>query len=193
MYQRDPDRFPSSLTCMLVFTAWAALAGCGGQPSSAPVVQPVTQSTGSPQQVNVSPATVQVAMGSSYQFSVTVVPASAVNTVNWSVSGAGCSGATCGSIDSTGFYSAPPSPPNPATVQIIATSTLDQTRVGGAQVTVVSQPPAFHFVGSMTVPRANSTAILLPNGNVLILGGQQSGPSAELYNPATATFQASSP
>jgi hypothetical protein len=44
----------------------------------------------------------------------------------------------------------------------------------------------------MSVPRANSTAILLPDSRVLIVGGEQSGPTAELYNPATGTFQASS-
>ena len=50
----------------------------------------------------------------------------------------------------------------------------------------------FTAVGNMTMPRANSTATLLPDGRVLIVGGEQSGPAAELYNPATGTFQASS-
>ena len=186
------DWVASSPTGMLVCIALAALAGCGKQQSNAPAVQSSTQSTVLPQQVNVSPETMQIIVGTASRFAVTVVPANAVNTVNWSVSGTGCSGAACGSIDSTGLYSAPSSPPSPSTVSVMATSTADQTRVGVAQVTVVpSQTRDFHVIGNMTVPRESPTAILLPDGRVLILGGEQSGPNAELYNPATETFQAS--
>lgn len=55
---------------------------------------------------------------------------------------------------------------------------------------------AFTPTGSMTVPRSGHTATLLPNGNVLIAGGQVTRPdgsssvwaSAEIYNPSTGTF-----
>jgi hypothetical protein len=53
----------------------------------------------------------------------------------------------------------------------------------------------FTTTGDMTTPRYMHTATLLPNGKVLIAGGQfqNDGPgqaSAELYDPATGTFSA---
>jgi hypothetical protein len=42
------------------------------------------------------------------------------------------------------------------------------------------------LTGSLHVARADSTATLLPNGQVLVVGGEDT--SAELYNPATGTW-----
>ena len=54
---------------------------------------------------------------------------------------------------------------------------------------------AFTAVGPMTTSRAGHTATLLPNGTVLITGGFTYSPqtgtnSAEIYDPAKASFQA---
>jgi hypothetical protein len=51
----------------------------------------------------------------------------------------------------------------------------------------------FTSVGSMTTRRAGASAILLPNGDVLIVGGNAASDggqvaSAELYHPSTRTF-----
>ncbi len=191
MIRRDEDRIANSPIAILAVIALAVLGGCSRLQSTLPAVQ---SSAITPQQVNVSPATVQIPAGSSYQFSVTVVPANAQNAVLWTVSGAGCSGAACGSVNSTGYYTAPPSPPSPSTVTLTATSTLDQTRLGQATVTVISSQQSkgdFHAIGNMIVPRTGAAATLLQDGRVLISGGEQSGPTAELYNPATGTFVAS--
>src|SRR4029079_5211934 len=47
--------------------------------------------------------------------------------------------------------------------------------------------------GSLVTARANHTATLLPNGNVLVAGGYYAGgilASAELYDPASGTWSA---
>ena len=46
----------------------------------------------------------------------------------------------------------------------------------------------FSATGGMVSPRANHTATLLPNGQVLITGGSLDATSAELYDPATGLF-----
>jgi len=54
------------------------------------------------------------------------------------------------------------------------------------------QTGTFSPVGSMSTPRTLQAATLLPNGQVLVAGGQSSETdflnSAELFNPATASF-----
>ena len=48
-------------------------------------------------------------------------------------------------------------------------------------------PFEFENTGSLTTPRAAHTATLLPNGKMLVAGGDNGGPiaSAELYDPAS--------
>ena len=50
-------------------------------------------------------------------------------------------------------------------------------------------PPHFASTGDMTAARWSHTATLLPNGMVLVAGGDGFG-SAELYSPATGAFTA---
>ena len=86
--------------------------------------------------VSVSPATASVLVGATQQFTATVTGTS--NTlVNWSVSGTGCSGNDCGTINSTGLYLAPSKEPTPPTVTVEATSAADITKSGTATVTIV--------------------------------------------------------
>jgi large repetitive protein len=80
---------------------------------------------------------------------------------------------------------------------VVATSVADAR--ASVSAVVATEPPVtstpvgnFTAVGNMTVPRAFPSAVLLQDGRVLVVGGEQSGPTAELYNPATKTFQASS-
>ena len=88
-----------------------------------------------PVSVKVSPATAQLLTGGHQQFTATVTGTS--NTaVSWSVSGSGCSGATCGSISTTGLYTAPANVPTPSQVKVIATSVADSTKSGSATVTI---------------------------------------------------------
>jgi len=60
----------------------------------------------------------------------------------WSVAGTGCSGASCGTIDATGRYTAPATVPDPPTVTITASSLVDSTKSVDATVTL-SPPQSF--------------------------------------------------
>jgi len=60
----------------------------------------------------------------------------------WSVAGTGCSGASCGTIDTTGKYIAPATVPNPASVTVTASSIVDSTKSLEATVTI-SPPESF--------------------------------------------------
>jgi len=70
--------------------------------------------------------------------------------------------------------------------------TVSSGSVSAEAVLVVSPPePKFIATGSMTVPRHTHTATLLPNGNVLVAGGNNGAQilsSAEIYYPATGKF-----
>ncbi len=122
----------NSRTASLVILAIVSLgflAGCGGSTAS-------TVNNQSPTAVTVSPASVMVQPGGVQQFTAIVSPSGANQAVNWSASGAGCTGASCGTIDSTGKYTAPASVPNPPTVAVKATSVADATKVAAAAVTI---------------------------------------------------------
>jgi len=90
--------------------------------------------------VDLQPPTANVQVGRTQQFTATVSNA-AVITVTWSLSGAGCAGATCGTINANGLYTAPASIPDPATVTVTATSVQDASKSDTAVVTVVAAPP----------------------------------------------------
>ncbi|MGB9404207.1 MAG: hypothetical protein WCA98_11755, partial [Candidatus Acidiferrales bacterium] len=89
--------------------------------------------------VSVSPTTVSVGTGLPQNFAATIQNTSNTN-VTWSLSGAGCAGSTCGTLNSTTAnpvtYTAPASIPSPATVTIKATSAADNTKSATATITV---------------------------------------------------------
>ncbi len=134
--------------------------------------------------VSVLPFTVNVAVLHTQPFSATVT-GSANQAVTWSLSGTGCSGATCGTIDAGGNYTAPIAVPNPATVTVTATSQVDNTTQGTATVTVTGASSgalgqllgryAFLYRGYPTptgTPRVEAGSLLF-DGNGLVLAGSQ--------------------
>jgi len=94
-----------------------------------------------PISVTVSPATASVPSGYGTQaFTATVNNDFQNRGATWSLSGAGCSGATCGTLSqattSSVNYAAPANVPSPATVTVTATAIGDTTKSGSATITV---------------------------------------------------------
>lgn len=87
-----------------------------------------------PVEVEVSPNFVYVNVNKTQQFTATVKNTSN-QQVTWSVYG----GASNGTINAAGLYTAPANVPTPNIVSVIATSVADPTKSGGAQVVIA--PP----------------------------------------------------
>jgi Big-like domain-containing protein len=86
--------------------------------------------------ITLSPTSATLAAGATQQFTPTVtVTGSSNNAVNWTVNGIAGGNATVGTIDSTGLYTAPASPPNTA-ITVTATSQANTTFSASAPVTV---------------------------------------------------------
>jgi IPT/TIG domain-containing protein len=101
--------------------------------------------TAPPISVSLSPTTASVSTGSGAQaFTATVQADFQHKGVTFSLSGAGCSGSTCGTLTNvtatTVSYTAPPNVPSPATVTLTATSVTDNTKSATATITVVLGP-----------------------------------------------------
>jgi hypothetical protein len=99
----------------------------GSGPASPP--PPVT--------VTVTPNSAQPFPGVNVQFNAVVENASSP-AVNWQVNQAPGGNATVGTITSNGYYTAPNSVPNPATVTVTAILQADSTKTGSASVTIQS-------------------------------------------------------
>jgi hypothetical protein len=122
------------------------LVGCGGTTGQS-INQP-------PAGVTVSPASATVQTGGVQQFTATVIPSGANQAVTWSLSGTGCTGASCGTIDATGKYTAPATAPTPATVTLTATSVTDATTSASATITVTAPAAAPADLAKLTGPYA---------------------------------------
>jgi hypothetical protein len=104
--------------------------GCSNSPNS-PSTPPL------PISVVVTPARANVAPNSTQKFLAGVAPYGANPSVVWSVAGTWCSGATCGTIDATGKYTAPATVATPADVVVTASSVVDPTKSAAATVSIL--------------------------------------------------------
>src|ERR1700751_56407 len=134
------------LLAVLGIASLMFLVGCGGTTG-----QSINQL---PAGVTVSPTSATVQTGGVQQFTATVSPSGTNQAVTWSLSGTGCTGASCGTIDATGKYTAPATAPPPATVTLTATSVTDATKSASATITVTAPTPAPADLAKLTGPYA---------------------------------------
>lgn len=115
----------------------------------------VTISSGTAVAVSISPTTVQIGTGGHQQFTVAVTGTS--NTaVTWTITGSGCAGTTCGTVNSAGLYTAPAVPPAPPFFSVTATSVADPSKSATASVTVVPV---------VTITISPTSATVAPSGS----------------------------
>jgi hypothetical protein len=95
--------------------------------------------------VTVNPTAVSVQTGTTHSISATVQSDAQNKGVNWTLSGAGCSGATCGTLSAPSsasgaaiVYTAPGSVPTPAAVSLKATSVTDTTKSATSTLTITA-------------------------------------------------------
>ncbi len=98
-----------------------------------------------PAQPGVSVAPFYAFLGASQQFQfIANVTGAASPSVTWTISsavpGQGCSGASCGSIDNAGNYTAPGIAPSPNAISVTATSAANPALAGTATVAITSGP-----------------------------------------------------
>jgi hypothetical protein len=142
------------LPLFVVLLGGLSLSGCAGLTTSSKNSTAPANSAG-PVVIKVSPNTAAVALGTTQQFAGTVTGTSNA-AVTWSVSGAGCGGAACGTISSGGLYTSPASMPSPATLQVTVTSVADHTKSASASVTIVAAAAVLLSISptSASVPTA---------------------------------------
>jgi len=142
----------------------------------------------SPVSISVSPAYAFVPSStgtvSTQQF-FSAVTGSSNTAVTWTVqsavSGQGCSGSACGSVDSTGLYSAPTSAPSPNAISVIATSQADSTKSASGAIAITSGPVIEVILPSSMMAGAVEGFPLVVQG-VNFVAGSGAGASAILIN-----------
>jgi hypothetical protein len=101
-----------------------------------------------PATVSIQPTSQVLAVSTAQNFVATVTNDSFNQGVTWTLSGTGCSGATCGTLSATTSkstvpitYTAPASAPTPNTVVLTATSNLNPAGFTTANITITGAPP----------------------------------------------------
>jgi hypothetical protein len=112
--------------------------------------------------VSVQPGSITIATGGQQRFTAPVT-GTGNQQVLWSVTGIACANSgVCGSIDSTGLYTAPLSP---VLIEVVATSSEDITQSGTAFVTINNSPGIFSISPTSAYAGSAGGFTLLVSGN----------------------------
>ena len=131
--------------------------------------------------LSLNPSAASVELGTGQSFQVTVASAGHPDTaIRWSLSGSACPTA-CGTLDSSGLFTAPRILPSPASAMVTAQSVADPSKQISATVSITS-----HFTLQLSAPSnvpAGSNATIVstltpvPNSNPsTVLSWSLSGP-----------------
>ena len=123
---------PPAVTITALLQSDLTVSGNASLTITAAVPPPIT--------VTILPPTVSLPIGGTQQFTAQVQNSS--SGVNWQVNGIANGNSSVGTINSSGFFTAPASVPSPATVTISAVLQTDATIFGSAGATV-TLPAAF--------------------------------------------------
>jgi len=112
------------------------------QPIAAPALASGLVLAVPPISVSVSPSVSPVQINASQAFVATLQNDSQNQGVTWSLSGSGCSGASCGTLSnvtsSSVTYTAPATAPSPSTVTLTARSVTDTSKTATATITITA-------------------------------------------------------
>jgi len=109
-------------------------------------------------------------------------------SVLWEIAGAGCVQAgSCGSITSSGVYTAPPIPPTPNALQVVAVSQDDQTQSGGANVTISNAPNILSLHPASVYAGGTNGFTLRVDGSGFVAGGNGTGATLLVAGSARIT------
>ncbi len=121
---------------------------------------------------------------STQQFAAQVT-GSGNTSVTWSlqstVSGAGCAGTACGSVTTSGVYTAPSAGPSPNAISVIATSEADPTKLASATISI-SSGLAVEAISPSSTMAGDVEAFPLAVRGVNFVAGSGSSASAILIN-----------
>jgi len=131
---------------------------------------------------------------STWQFfaSVTGTPNTSVTwSVQSGVSGQGCAGSACGSVNNSGLYSAPGVAPSPNAISVVATSAADPSKSASATIAIKSGPTIEVLLPSSVMAGAVESFPLSVQGASFVAGSGSSASTILINGLARTTTCAS--
>ena len=170
--QRLPPCRRSRCAGNLALLISGLLAACGGGTGTGGGSS--VNSTPPAVTVTISPTSASVVTGSGSVAFTAAVQNASETTVSWQVGGVAGGNQIVGTISASGVYSAPASPPIPASVTVTAVANADPTKTASATVSI-TQPPA-----SLPSVPGGLTASSIATGSVALTWNASTDPAGSI-------------